>query len=332
MLEPIILIASNSLLNQILPTKIFENIDAVLERPFNRIDLINAIRIARGEKKVCFKNKDMIWYPDPNALVEIKNKRILIVEDLEINQKLISEILKNWGLDSKNANNGMEAVAMTQAEQFDLVLMDIQMPIMDGYSATRKIRENSAYANIPIIAMTAHAMTDDRDRVLAEGLNDFVSKPIKIDRFFYVLHGWLTNQTNQRIVPTRALNQDNIPITKSFEKEIDLSIGLENTMGNRALYSDLLVQFNDRIEKELPELISIISKQQTGKPIEIIHNIKGLSGNLGIYGLYSIAQEFHDALITDEPNNYMPKFIEFLRVSKKVKNIIPDFIQTHLIN
>lgn len=116
---------------------------------------------------------------------------MLLVEDNEINQIIAVEMLKMEGYDVDIAANGRQAIDMLEKRDYALVMMDIQMPVMDGITATREIRKNKRFENLPIIAMTAHAMTGDREKSIEAGMNDHVTKPIEPELFFEVLHKWL---------------------------------------------------------------------------------------------------------------------------------------------
>ncbi|MDR1870355.1 MAG: PAS domain-containing protein [Deltaproteobacteria bacterium] len=124
-------------------------------------------------------------------LKAIRGAKILLTEDNEVNQLVASRILGKAGFEVKIANNGVEAVNMIQAETFDLVLMDIQMPEMDGLTATRTIRSMAGFESIPIVAMTAHAMSGDRELSLAAGMNDHISKPINLPELYQALLKWV---------------------------------------------------------------------------------------------------------------------------------------------
>ena len=117
--------------------------------------------------------------------------RILLVEDNEINQQFAQELLEGVGFEVTIANNGREAVNAVQAEEFDAVLMDVQMPEMDGYQATSEIRKHERFRDLPIIAMTAHAMAGDKEKSLAAGMNDHITKPINPDHLFSTLFAWI---------------------------------------------------------------------------------------------------------------------------------------------
>ncbi len=125
------------------------------------------------------------------AVREFAGAKVLLAEDNEVNQLVASRILKNAGLVVEIAGNGREAIEMLQKKKYDLVLMDIQMPEMDGITATKKIREMPQFKNLPILAMTAHAMSGDRELSLKAGMNDHINKPINLQELFSSLAKWL---------------------------------------------------------------------------------------------------------------------------------------------
>ena len=128
---------------------------------------------------------------DSAVMAPFAGRRILLVEDNLINQQVAMEILKNAGRAVVTAGNGREALTLLGEHEFDLVLMDLQMPEMDGFEATKKIREMEKYHDLPIVAMTAHAMVGDRERCLAAGMNDHTPKPIEPSVLFRTLIRWL---------------------------------------------------------------------------------------------------------------------------------------------
>ena len=121
----------------------------------------------------------------------LAGKRILLVEDNFINQQVAREILQQAGLKVVVAENGKDALGKIRQEQFDLVLMDVQMPEMDGYQATKIIRRNKNFKSLPIIAMTAQAMSGDKEKCLNAGMNDYIAKPISVQNTLNVLSRWL---------------------------------------------------------------------------------------------------------------------------------------------
>ncbi len=135
--------------------------------------------------------------PIDQALARLRGARLLLVEDNEINQELVLELLVAQGMTVQTAYNGQEALDLLAKEHFDGVLMDCQMPVMDGYEATRRIRSQEKFRELPIIAMTANAMKGDREKVLAIGMNDHIAKPLKPDAMFITMAEWIKPEGNQ---------------------------------------------------------------------------------------------------------------------------------------
>jgi CheY-like chemotaxis protein len=129
---------------------------------------------------------DFMENPSP-----LKGARILLVEDNRINREVAVELLSDEGIDVAVAGDGREALEILARERFDGVLMDCQMPVMDGFAATRALRERPELRELPVIAMTAGAMAGDRDKVLASGMNDYISKPIDVDEVLATLARWI---------------------------------------------------------------------------------------------------------------------------------------------
>ena len=123
--------------------------------------------------------------------IAFSDLKVLIAEDNEVNQLLAKGILRHWGVETKIATNGNEVLELLKAEDFDLVLMDIQMPVMDGYETTQKIRREHKNSNLPIIAVTAKAMKGDREKCIEAGAWDYLSKPVNTEDLLAVLRAWL---------------------------------------------------------------------------------------------------------------------------------------------
>jgi CheY-like chemotaxis protein len=175
----------------------FENINIkVLDKPFTRGTLNNIITKQTG-KNLNGVNKKVDQHKT-DKLIDLKGARILLVEDNEINQEIMIELLKNAGLQVDVANNGKEGLKKVSTTVYDSVLMDIQMPEMDGYEATVEIRKLFDNKDLPIIAMTADAVSGVKDKCLKAGMDDFLIKPINVEEVFLVLTKWVKNrQVNQ---------------------------------------------------------------------------------------------------------------------------------------
>lgn len=252
----------------------------LLKKPVREREVRNGILWFKGlyvDRATSYKKKEIFF----------KGVRALVVEDNEINQMVAREILEKLGLSVDFASNGLEAVQMVSSE-YDIVFMDIQMPEMDGYEATKIIRQNASFKKLPIIAMTASVFKEDRMRCFESGMNDFVMKPVTPEALGRALLKWIDkDKVGYREVDER-------PYTK--EKDPDISIpGIDFSeidkrfSGKRELYFELLEKFF----QEYGELgISYSSLKREGiEPEEkkalkrFFHTLKGVSSNLGLYDI-----------------------------------------------
>ncbi|HAI69001.1 MAG TPA: hypothetical protein DCM38_06130 [Gammaproteobacteria bacterium] len=219
----------------------------------------------------------------------IQGARILLVEDNSINQQVARETIEGEGLIVEIANNGKEAIAMIAKSDFDAVLMDVQMPEMDGYEATRLIRENPQYSELPIIAMTAHAMSGDKEKCLAAGMNDYITKPIEVDRLFSTLKKWVTPPSHElpSLCEIEAPSEE-MDFETLFSDElpgIDIADGLNRLLGNRQLYFELLRDFRTEYQDITNQIKTLLKQGNTEKVLYLLHSFKGVTGNLAINNL-----------------------------------------------
>lgn len=245
------------------------------------------------------------------ALAHLRGARILLVEDNELNQQVATELLEHVGFVVEEAEHGGIAVEMVERARaaacaYDLVLMDMQMPVMDGVTATRVIRAHNANVALPILAMTANAMQSDRELCAAAGMNDYVLKPIDPERLWLALARWIKPRPG---LPISAAHSD-VPVPdpvlpmSASEPELvlagvegfDLKDGLSRVMGNRALYRDLLARF---LMTQADAFVHIRSALQAGDrdlATRLAHTMRGLAGNLGARTLQTLAAELESAL------------------------------------
>ncbi len=244
------------------------------------------------------------------GLQKIAGAHVLLVEDNEINRQVAREILAGAGLKVSIAGNGQEAVSAVMQNDYDAVLMDIQMPVMDGYTATREIREWEAGrrktegkmgkpGRIPIIAMTAHAMSGDEQKSIEAGMDDHVTKPIEPDRLFATLVKWIRPRprpvaTNVS-APSAAGNASAPADATAGETEdsglpeslpgFDLAEGLGRLQGNRKLYHKLLLNFADSYAASAAEIRQALEAADFEKAHSLVHSLKGVAGNLAANAL-----------------------------------------------
>ena len=224
---------------------------------------------------------------------------ILLAEDMDINQEVIGELLKAIGLSIRVVNNGVEALDAVSHKAPDLILMDCHMPQMDGYEATRQLRSNPAYDQVMVIALTASAMADDKQRCLASGMNGYVPKPVHMDDLYEQMCLCLPSfeadplpNANPAFVMERPLNPS-LPVLPG----IDARLGLAQVGGRPELYLRLLKKFRDNLGSQFePQFVASIALKDWQTAFRLAHSLKGLSTTLGATELAQHALALESAL------------------------------------
>ena len=230
----------------------------------------------------------------------LRGARVLLVEDNEINQQIATELMQEAGIVVVLAYHGREAVEKLSAPsaRFDMVLMDIQMPEMDGYEATRLIRAQPWGASLPIIAMTAHALEEEKRKALEMGMNGHISKPIDPDAMFETMRRFYQPASS---APTAALAspgwEDPFPAMKS----VDAAAALKRLAGNRRLYRSLLQRFVDEQESCPGEIGKSLAHGDSDLAIMLAHKLNGIAGNLGVDGVHAAAAALEKQLREGDP-------------------------------
>lgn len=238
------------------------------------------------------------------ALKSINGAKILLVEDNSINQQVATELLELAGLVVTVANNGKEAVQAVNASEFDLVLMDIQMPEMDGHEATQIIRKESRFDSLPIVALTAHALVGEREKCLNVGMNDYLSKPIKTKDLYRVLIELIKPGERRVSVgkesPGSKEDYDKFPLELPG---INLSEGLKNVGGEKVFFRKLLLEFYNDYRTAAREIKEALSNGQKEYAQRRAHTIKGVAATIGAGQLRKNASDLEEAFIHDSKND-----------------------------
>jgi two-component system sensor histidine kinase/response regulator len=255
------------------------------------------------------------------CLQQIKGAKILLVEDNEINQDLACELLTQNGLFVEVASNGAEAILLLQDQVFDGVLMDCQMPVMDGYTATRKLREDPRFEKLPILAMTANAMEGDRIKSIKAGMNDHISKPINVHKMFKTMAQWIKPQQLPKDMVQE--DEDQNPDTNRQGginlPGIDPKIGLQNTGQKRSLYDKLLKKFYTNYRDFETQFRSALAIQDLKKAAHLAHSLKGAAISLGIMTVYKKASQLEDACLKERDDLIEHKLLE---LSKELNSVM----------
>jgi two-component system sensor histidine kinase/response regulator len=215
--------------------------------------------------------------------VNLDGLRVLLVEDNEINQQVAVELMEGVGVAVDVANNGREAVEKLEAVVADIpyhvVLMDVQMPEMDGYQATARIRSQERFASLPIVAMTAHATVEERQKCVAAGMVDHVSKPIDPTALYDVLGRFHRGAPARRPLPlptAAAEGPAGLPVVEG----LDTAQGLRRVAGNRSLYVSLLRQFQESQADAAQKIGESLEAGERTVAERLAHTLKGVAGNL----------------------------------------------------
>ena len=239
-----------------------------------------------------------------DALKRIAGLRVLLVEDNEINQQVAREFLGLAGVTVDIASNGKIAIAMVAETPYDAILMDVQMPLMDGYQATEIIRSDSRYNDLPIIAMTAHAMQSEREKCLAVGMNDHVTKPIDPDRLYVALATWTARSGSRSAKPAGKITatDSSAPTPVPADALPDTIQGINLTeartmmRGNDVILRRLLGAFHAKYMDQADEIAALLTDGDLETAVRTAHTLKGVSGNIRAERVYQAAKALDDQL------------------------------------
>jgi signal transduction histidine kinase/CheY-like chemotaxis protein len=220
---------------------------------------------------------------------------VLLVEDNVINQELAVDLLTRAGIVVSVAGDGEEALRKLAVERFDAVLMDCQMPLMDGYAATRALRQQPSLKDLPVIAMTANAMVGDREAVIAAGMNDHIAKPIRVDEMFATLAKWVRPSR-----PVVVGGDDGSDLLQALDG-VDAHCGLANVGGNAVLYRRVLGLFCDRESDFALRFEAARRAGDAEAAMRAAHDLKGLAGTLGMLALQQAAAALERACLHGAP-------------------------------
>ncbi|HNN15365.1 MAG TPA: PAS domain S-box protein [Giesbergeria sp.] len=273
---------------------------SVLTKPVMPSQLLDAIGAAIDRKGLVENRTGIMAHESRNAMRQLEGARVLLVEDNELNQELAMELLRHAGVQVTLATNGLEALETLQARgaDFDGVLMDCQMPVMDGYEATRRIRDNAALRALPIIAMTANAMAGDRERALAMGMNDYIAKPLDVGSMFSTLARWLGKSAapaaevrkphaSDALSPASAMPTHNLPPLPG----IDVHVGLVTSMHDESLYRSLLGRFLAGQRAFGADFRAAQQASDPSAPERLAHTLKSVAGSIGARGVQAAAAD-----------------------------------------
>ncbi|CAN7189680.1 response regulator [Duganella sp. LjRoot269] len=271
-------------------------IDAMLNKPVSSSTLLDSISTVFGKDlSSCRRTRRRADYMA--AEESVRGAYLLLVEDNEVNQEVAQQILSDAGIRVDIASNGAMALAKIAVADYDGVLMDCQMPVMDGYDATRKLREDPRHANLPVIAMTANAMVGDKEKCLAAGMNDFIAKPIDVAQLFTTLSRWVKVKNPvaldaAEVQPAGDSRDEALPIIAGLRMEA----ALQRVGGNVKLMRKLLSRFVETQIDAMTRIANAIENNDLAGATREAHTVKGLAGNIGATGMADAAGKVEQML------------------------------------
>lgn len=290
---PIVILVTALASNELSEKVIAKGVSGYLTKPVTTSTLYDTLSEVLGKiKKYPEVTSGKHSIPE-KILDKISGAKILVVEDHKLNQQVTKGILERAGCLAMIAENGKEAVSLLidGDASYDAVLMDLQMPVMDGYEATERIRQNVKYQELPIIAMTAHAMPGEIKKCMDKGMDAHISKPIDVDELYITLAQFISVENKEG--PPKLDRQNEEPL--SFPSSLpgfDVQDGLRRLGGNAKLYRKLILDFFKTIQAVPEKLKRALENSDYTSVQETIHSVKGLAGNVSARDFYHSAENF----------------------------------------
>lgn len=303
--------------------------DAVLQKPFTPLTVQSSMTEIFG--KTIVKNKVRKKHVGFEDILVLKGSRILLAEDNEGNVMVIEGLLEGSGIRLHSVPNGQKAVeaVMKTDVPYDLLLMDINMPVMDGFAATSILREYQKYDNLPIIAMTANITESDMNKTKSFGMQDFIGKPVDVEQFYTMLLKYIkTKAAPGDVMPLKIDRPDTeaSPAPGTFTLPgVDTAEGLSRVNGNQEAYLKILKKYAELFADIPARLRKAVSEHAYDEGIAIAHNLKGLSGNIGAMEIYELASVIEAGFRTGE--RVIDKRIDML--AEKLHPLL-HAIETHI--
>ena len=283
-------------------------VNGFLIKPVSPSTLLDTILSVLGRERLFGgEGQGVRCHSDVSVSGRLAGAKVLLVEDNDINREFATELLRSEGMDVDEAENGLLAVQMVRKNGYDAVLMDIQMPVMDGLESARQIRLLGQQpglehlATLPIIAMTALAMAQDAEKSQEAGMNDHVTKPIAPERLMTSLARWVVLPTDRQRQAPRAKATDgavvpDLPADLLAMTSLDALEGIRRIGGNPASYRKQLYRFRNHYGQAVSELRRLFSEQGAQAATDYCHALKGVVGNIGAHQLYEKVSEINSVL------------------------------------
>ena len=306
-----------------------KKIENVLVKPVNASMLFDSVSRLFGQQVATHEERDLGDNPR-TALATIRGAKVLLVEDNDLNQEVATELLRSAGLVVDVADNGQIAVDRVQRARYDIVLMDMQMPVMDGVTATRIIREMPQFASLPIVAMTANAMQADREACRAAGMDDHVAKPIEPRELFLTMLKWVKPVGEALTMasasgspePASSVAVQGVSRSDSAEWQVprdieglDTELGLKRVLGKVPRYQSMLEKYVAGQAGAVAELRAALALEDRETATRLAHTTRGVSGNIGASSVQQLAEALELAIKSGQSQAEVAPLLDALQQS-----------------
>ncbi|MBF0558050.1 MAG: response regulator [Nitrospirae bacterium] len=320
----------DELLQQLDNTKV----EGLLVKPVSPSTLLDSILNAFGKEVVQRPRQQQRQADYKEAEKLVKGAYLLLVEDNAVNQEVAIEILQDAGLRVDVADNGVEALQKVGLVEYDGVLMDCQMPVMDGFEATRRIREDKRFADLPILAMTANAMAGDKEKCIECGMNDHIAKPIDVVQLFTALAKWIKPKTRvvQHAPEEQAVKETALPEISG----LDTAKALKRVGGKVKILYKLISRFAETQADVMERIHHAMKSNDAETAAREAHTVKGLAGNIGADKMFELAEKVEGMIKKGESDGLQPAMEamaqELVDLSIRIKAVMPDTLESEKNN
>jgi len=293
-------------------------IDALLAKPVSPSTLLDAL--SQVLKTASMPSISATHHVDASLSPSFRGVRILLVEDNAINREVAIRMLEDTGMSVDIAVNGIEAVQQVASGKYDLLLMDVQMPEMDGLEATRIIRSDSRYADLPIIAMTAYAMSGDRERCIEAGMNDHISKPFDPEQLYDICRKWLPHRpATVDGAPARGLEKrhNELEIISDLPG-IDLNFAIMHFAGRTEIIPEIIGEFCHMYADITERVDSFMASNDMDGLRKFAHSLRGAAGTIAAVRAMDMAAALEECIILNRMDDLGERIELFTAAMKEV--------------
>ncbi|MDX8399425.1 MAG: response regulator, partial [Gallionellaceae bacterium] len=294
-------------------------LDGVVNKPLSPSRLYDVLMTSRAGQGVLPETQSLL-----NVDFDLAGLHVLLVEDNVFNQQLASVLLSRAGVLVSVAGDGIEALQALQEDKFDAVLMDMQMPNMDGLEATLQIRTDASFDSLPIIAMTANAMFGDRERCLNAGMNDYLTKPINYEAMYSTLGRW-TQRAAAATIPALAVSE-----SEAIGRALDSDKAIAS-MGDQEIYLAVLEKFIPNQGEVVESIQKALADADVKKAERLAHTLKGIAATIGAEALSELARQLEVSMRQDDATQYAQQLQSIATEMDEVKREVDAYLDKHLV-